>query len=125
MKKENVNEIEVKEVEVINAEMMQEEIDRKTAELEKCLKVLEFKKELSKNRKTFIQTLDQLQNAEDCLAQEPGFDSEQYKMKFVEAGYRENEVFSLGNRDIIMEFIQFIRVRIHRKIEEIETQLIG
>ena len=45
------------------AAKLQEEINRKTKELEKCLAELERKKEISRNRTAFINAMDKLDEA--------------------------------------------------------------
>lgn len=126
-----VNLIEAKEGnEVDNLAMdaatLQAEIDRRTESLQKCLRELEEKKELSKNRSTFIHVLENLQEAENCLNEEGGFDSSDYKLKFLStARYNNDELFSIGNREIIIEFLLFIREKIRIKIEDIEKKLIA
>lgn len=126
-----VNLIEAKEGNEVNnlamdAATLQAEIDKRTESLQKCLRELEEKKELSKNRSTFIQVLENLQEAENCLNEEGGFDSSDYKLKFLSAArYNEAELFSIGNREIIIEFLLFIREKIRIKIEDIEKKLIA
>ncbi len=129
MKKQNL--IEVKKVDEVNNlptddAALQAEIDKRTEHLQKCLKELEEKKELSKNRSTFIDVLENLQEAEERLNANNGFDSSDYKLKFASASrYNDDELFSIGNREILIEFLSFIRGKIIIKIEEIEKKLIA
>ena len=64
------------------AEELQAEIERKTAELQKCLADLERKKKLSSDRSAFMSALDDLDAAEAKLGEEDGFNSPNYKLKF-------------------------------------------
>lgn len=105
---------------------LQKEIEKRTAELQKCLAELERKKKLSENRVQFIEVMDKLEKAEDELSQEEGFNATMYKLKFCQGNsYRDDDVFSISNRLIIMDFIHFIRGKITEKIQEIEAQLIA
>ena len=106
------------------AEELQAEIERKTAELQKCLADLERKKKLSNDRSAFMSALDDLAAAEAKLGEEAGFNSPNYKLKF-SGGYGSGEIFALSNRFVLVEFIGFMRGRIKTKISEIEMQLIS
>ena len=106
------------------AEELQAEIERKTAELQRCLADLERKKKLSNDRSAFMSALDDLDAAEAKLGEEDGFNSPNYKLKF-SGGYGSGEIFALSNRFVLVEFIGFMRGRIKTKISEIETLLIA
>lgn len=106
------------------AEELQAEIERKTAELQKCLADLERKKKLSNDRSAFMSALDDLDAAETKLGDEDSFDSPHYKLRFSQ-GYSSSDVFTLSNRFVLLEFINFMRGRIKTKISEIEMQLIA
>ena len=107
-----------------SAEELQAELERKTAELQKCLEDLERKKKLSSDRTAFMGALDDLDAAETKLVEEDGFNSPNYKLKF-SGGYGSGEIFALSNRFVLLEFIGFMRDRIKSKISEIEMQLIA
>lgn len=108
------------------AQMLQDEIEKRTKELEKCLQVLEAKKKLSMNRNVFITVMDKLEAAEDKLTQDTTFDTEDFKLKFASASnYRDEDVFCIGNRDLMLEFVRFIRVKVIDKIRDIEQQLVS
>ena len=107
-----------------SAEELQAELERKTAELHKCLEDLERKKKLSSDRTAFMGALDDLDAAETKLGEEDGFNSPNYKLKF-SGGYGSGEIFALSNRFVLLEFIGFMRDRIKSKISEIEMQLIA
>lgn len=107
-----------------SAEELQAELERKTAELQKCLEDLERKKKLSSDRTAFMGALDDLDAAETKLGEEDGFNSPNYKLKF-SGGYGSGEIFALSNRFVLLEFIGFMRDRIKSKISEIEMLLIA
>lgn len=126
--KMNVTALTVIEPEIINneTETLQREIEMRTAMLQQCLSELNRKQELSEHRSTFIEVLDSLENAEDRLLQEEDFNSGIFKLKFGEyQGYRDEDIFSIGNRSIIIEFIRFTHGKVTEKIREIEQQLIA
>ncbi len=108
------------------AEQLQKEIQQRTEELQKCLQELQRKQKLSEHRTIFINVLDQLASAEARLNEEEDFDSSRIKVKFINLdNYRDNEVFSIGNKSIIQDFITFTREKIKNRITEIEKQLVG
>lgn len=124
---ENVTALAVIEPEVINnEEALRKEIERRTAMLQQCLSELNRKQELSAHRSTFVSVLDDLESAEDQLLQEEDFNSGVFKLKFGEYhGYKDDDIFTIGNRNIILEFIRFTRGKVTEKIREIEQQLIA
>ena len=94
--------------------------------LQQCLSELNRKQELSAHRSTFVSVLDDLESAEDQLLQEEDFNSGVFKLKFGEYhGYKDDDIFTIGNRNIILEFIRFTRGKVTEKIREIEQQLIA
>lgn len=108
------------------AEKIQEEIDSKTAELQKCLESLERKKKLSSHRTVFLTALDNIQEAEDKLNEVSEFESKLYKLTFEDgSNYQRNSIFAISNTDLLKDFIVFIRKRIHAKIAEIEKELMA
>ena len=107
-----------------SAEELQAELERKTAELQKCLEDLERKKKLSSDRTASMGALDDLDAAETKLGDADGFNPPNYKLKF-SGGYGSGEIFALSNRFVLLEFIGFMRDRIKSKISEIEMQLIA
>lgn len=107
-------------------EELQKEIQQRTEELQKCLQELQRKQKLSEHRTLFLNVLDQLAASENRLNEEEGFNSQQIKVKFVDtANYRDSEVFTIGNKSIILDFIIFTREKINARIAEIEKQLVN
>lgn len=109
------------------AAKLQEEINRKTKELEKCLADLERKKEISRNRTAFINAMDKLEEAAEKLKEENTFETAFYKLRFAEvSGYsNSNDIFTISNRFLLEEFIKFMKKRIQSKIGELEQLLIS
>ena len=120
--------VAVKDVQSVNreAEALQRQIEQHTAELQKCLAELERKKKLSANRATFLAVLDKLEEAEHNLVQDEEFDSATLKLKFVRAdNFRDEEVLSVSNKALMLDFVRFIRAKIVDKVEDIELQLLA
>ena len=120
--------VAVKDVQSVNreAEALQRQIEQHAAELQKCLAELERKKKLSANRATFLAVLDKLEEAEHNLVQDDEFDSATLKLKFVRAdNFRDEEVLSVSNKALMLEFVRFIRAKIVDKVEDIELQLLA
>lgn len=111
----------------IEAMEREREIERKQKELQNCLKELARKKQLSDNRAKFIETLDQLNEAEKLLNPED-FDTKRMKLQLneiSESGYsRDGLSVSISNSRLILEFIAMLREKVSDKISEIETELI-
>lgn len=109
------------------AEELQKEMERKQKELAECLKVLEAKKELSAKRSTFIDTLDKINTAEEVLNEDDTFEVTNYRLIFANSGapsYREESIFKISNRELLLNFVDFIRDKINKKIAEIEAELV-
>ena len=109
------------------AEELQKEMERKQKELAECLKVLEAKKELSAKRSTFIDTLDKINTAEEVLNEDDTFEVTNYRLIFANSGapsYREESIFKISNRELLLNFVEFIRDKINKKIAEIEAELV-
>ena len=109
------------------AEELQKERARKHKELAECLKVLEAKKELSAKRSTFIDTLDKINTAEEVLNEDDTFEVSNYRLFFANSGapsYREEIIFKISNRELLLHFVDFIRDKINKKIAEIEAELV-
>ena len=109
------------------AEELQAEMERKQKELAECLKVLEAKKELSAKRSTFIDTLDKINTAEEVLNEDDTFEVTSYRLIFANSSapsYREENIFKISNRELLLHFVDFIRDKINKKIAEIEAELV-
>lgn len=111
----------------IEARERQREIEAKQKELQKCLKELDRKKKLSDNRAKFIETLDQLEEAERLINPED-FETKRLKLSLHEisdSGYsRDGFSTSISNSSLILDFIAMLKEKVSQKIEEIETELV-
>ena len=111
---------------VKKAEELQKEMERKQKELAECLKVLEQKKDLSAKRTTFLNTLEQIDTAEDVLKEDSTFEVSTYRLIFAlgSSSYNYSEIFKISNRELLLNFVDFIREKINKKIAEIEAELV-
>ena len=111
---------------VKKAEELQKEMERKQKELAECLKVLEQKKDLSAKRTTFLNTLEQIDTAEDVLKEDSTFEVSTYRLIFAlgSSSYNNSEIFKISNRELLLNFVDFIREKINKKIAEIEAELV-
>ncbi len=125
-KKVNATE-KVEKVNNANAVELQKEIDRKTAELKRCLEELTRKRAISENRVKFIEALDKLQIAKENIEENDTFEISSYKLTFFNTEYRyqDNAIFNISNRVILLKFIEFIKVEIDKKVAELESELIA
>lgn len=105
----------------------QREIEAKQKELQKCLKELDRKKQLSDNRAKFIETLDRLEEAERLINPDD-FETKRLKLSLHEisdSGYsRDGFSTSISNSSLILDFIAMLKEKVSQKIEEIETELV-
>ena len=111
----------------IEAAERQREIEAKQKELQNCLKELERKKRLSDNRAKFIETLDQLEEAEKLINPDD-FETKRLKLSLHEvsdSGYsRDGFSTSISNSNLILDFIAMLKEKVCQKIEELETELV-
>ena len=111
---------------VKKAEELQKEMERKQMELAERLKVLEQKKDLSAKRTTFLNTLEQIDTAEDVLKEDSTFEVSTYRLIFAlgSSSYNNSEIFKISSRELLLNFVDFIREKINKKIAEIEAELV-
>ena len=102
------------------------ELEAKQKELEKCLAILERKKELSANRQKFLNTDENLTKVLQAL-QIDDLETPHFKLKLhhTETNYRDTELVSISNTDLIKEFIVMLKEKISVKIADIEKELIN
>lgn len=106
-------------------EKLQEEIDRKTAELQKKLAELAEKQKLNKHRTRFLETLDSLKDFERKLSEEVDFETKICKITFYhQENYRENEVFSISSVPVLQELIPYLCGKIKTKVTDLENQIL-
>lgn len=125
-KKANAARVNFEEAQMEAAER-QREIEAKQKELQNCLKELERKKKLSDNRAKFIETLDQLEEAEKLINPDD-FETKRLKLSLHEvsdSGYsRDGFSTSISNSSLILEFIAMLKKKVAEKIDELETELV-
>lgn len=95
-------------------------------ELQKMLNKLNEKKVLADNREIFLNTKEKLQQFIGAI-KEQGFESKQGRviLKMTTDGYRETDVLSISNPDLLLKFAEIIQKEIDLKISEIEMQLLN
>lgn len=107
------------------ADEMRRELERKTRELQECLRDLQRKNELSQMRGVFIDTLDNIAAIKAELDDCAEFETKRYAVTFAVVGnYERKPVFSVSNTAILRDFIEFVTVRIERRVAEIEAEII-
>lgn len=88
---------------------------------------LDRKKKLSDNRAKFIETLDQLEEAERLINPED-FETKRLKLSLHEvsdSGYsRDGFSVSISNSSLILDFIAMLKEKVSQKIEDLETELV-
>lgn len=107
---------------------LQNEIANKTKELQKCLEDLNRKKELSDRRSKFIDALDRLNELADVIKESNEFEtsSASFKLYTSSSPYRADEnILSVSNPGILREIIKFLQDKIHKKIAELEAELMA
>lgn len=98
--------------------------ESKARELQAMLQRLERLQDLNKRRTRFIATLDLLEDARTKLEEEDGFDASGFSIAFQRGQYTSDKLFSIGNRELILEFIDFLTAKIKDKVETLEAQII-
>ena len=123
---EVVNQVLTEVAPIQEIDERQKEIEAKQKELERCLAVLERKKQLSTNRQKFLSTDENLLKVLEVLETDD-FETPHFKLKLlnVESSYKDIELTSISNTDLINEFVMMLREKIASKIVEIETELIN
>jgi hypothetical protein len=119
-----------KYVESLKKEETPEEIaERKAKELQSTLQKLATLQELNRRRSKFIETLDQLTNAENLLSQKAEIDSEQitYSIDFAsgETRYNREKLFSITHQEIVLDFVRYLSEKIKDKVATLEAQIIA
>lgn len=107
------------------ADGMRSELERKTKELQECLRILQRKNELSQMRGVFIDTLDNIAAIKAELDDCAEFETRRYALAFSTIGnYDRKAVFSVSNTAILRDFIEFITARIERRVADIEAEIV-
>lgn len=114
---------EATEIEIV-AETPEEIAQRKTKQLQTMLQRFTHLKDLNHRRTRFLETLEELEEANKTLTAEEDFTTQSYALNFVKGQYRNDTAFTIGNRELILDFIQYLTQRIRDKVQAIEEEII-
>ena len=110
----------------LNAAELRREWEAKKRDLDNCLADLKHKKQLADHREKFLETLEQLNEAED-MVKPTEFECKRMKLRLYELNdYGREGDFSVAitNGDLILEFVAMLKDKINAKIKELETELV-
>lgn len=103
----------------------QQRAERMQRELQATLQKLNALQELNRKRTKFIETLDLLADAEQRLGAEEVFEVKNYKIEFCGGKeYRPDTLFSIANRELLLDFVGFMQSRIRERVALLEEQII-
>lgn len=98
---------------------------RMQKELQTTLLKLTKLQDLNKKRTKFIATLDLLTEAKQKLTAEEDFEAKSYKIDFCGGTeYRADKLFSIANRDLLLDFVTFMQDKIQERVSSLEAQII-
>lgn len=103
----------------------QQRAERMQRELQATLQKLNALQELNRKRTKFLETLDLLADAEQRLGAEEVFEVKNYKIEFCGGKeYRPDTLFSIANRELLLDFVGFMQARIRERVFLLEEQII-
>ena len=103
----------------------QQRAERMQRELQATLQRLNALQELNRKRTKFLETLDLLADAEQRLSAEEVFEVKNYKIEFCGGKeYRPDTLFSIANRELLLDFVGFMQSRIRERVALLEEQII-
>ena len=103
----------------------QQRAERMQRELQATLQKLNALQELNRKRTKFLETLDLLADAEQRLGAEEVFEVKNYKIEFCGGKeYRPDTLFSIANRELLLDFVGFMQARIRERVSLLEEQII-
>lgn len=103
----------------------QQRAERMQRELQATLQRLNALQELNRKRTKFLETLDLLADAEQRLSAEEVFEVKNYKIEFCGGKeYRPDTLFSIANRELLLDFVGFMQARIRERVSLLEEQII-
>ena len=109
----------------IPTETAEERAERMQKELQTTLQKLTKLQDLNKNRTKFIETLDLLTDAKQKLTAEEDFEAKTYKIDFCGGTeYRNDKLFSIANRVLLLDFVDFMQSKIQERVSSLEAQII-
>ena len=98
---------------------------RMQKELQTTLQKLTKLQDLNKKRTKFIETLDLLTDARQKLTAEEDFEAKTYKIDFCGGTeYRNDKLFSIANRELLLEFVTFMQDKVQTRASVLEAQII-
>lgn len=106
-------------------ENLAERAARMQHELQTTLQKLTKLQDLNSKRTKFIATLDLLADAKDKLSDEEDFETKTYRIDFCTGvEYRADKLFSIANRALLLDFVDFMQARIRERVTSLEAQII-
>ena len=109
----------------IPTETAEERTERMQKELQTTLQKLTKLQDLNKKRTKFIETLDLLTDAKQKLTAEEDFEAKTYKIDFCGGTeYRNDKLFSIANRVLLLDFVDFMQSKIQERVSSLEAQII-
>ena len=94
-------------------------------ELQQTLQRLNALQELNKKRTKFIETLDLLKDAKEKMQGEEEFEAKTFRLDFnKEVSYKSDKLFSISNKSVLLDFVDFLQERIKERVELLEAQII-
>lgn len=103
----------------------QQRAERMQRELQATLQKLNALQELNRKRTRFLETLDLLADAEQRLSAEEVFEVKNYKIEFCGGKeFRPDTLFSIANRELLLDFVAFMQSRIRERVALLEEQII-
>ena len=109
----------------IPTETAEQRAERMQKELQTTLQKLTKLQDLNKKRTKFIATLDLLTDANQKLTAEEDFEAKSYKIDFCGGTeYRADKLFSIANRELLLDFVDFMQSKIQERVSTLEAQII-
>lgn len=109
----------------IKQETAAERAARMQQELQQTLQKLNALQELNKKRTKFIETLDLLKDAKEKMQGEEEFEAKTFRLDFnKEVSYKSDKLFSISNKSVLLDFVDFLQERIKERVELLEAQII-
>lgn len=98
---------------------------RMQKELQTTLQKLTKLQDLNKKRTKFIFTMDLLTDAKQKLTAEEDFEAKSYKLDFCRGeNFRDDRLFSIANRELLLDFVDFMQSKIQERVSSLEAQII-
>ena len=109
----------------IKQETAAERAARMQQELQQTLQKLNALQELNKKRTKFIETLDLLKDEKEKMQGDEDFEAKTFRLDFnKEVSYKSDRLFSISNKAVLLDFVDFLQERIKERVELLEAQII-